>query len=72
MSDIQKGKIDIEIGQRLRTLRDIQTAKGLAGKLGIPESTYRSYEYGQRHVPDRIKVKIAAYYNKSVDEIFYA
>ena len=72
MAGEKRPMTDHEIGNLLRKLRGIRTAVGLAGELGISPSTYRSYEYGQRHVPDSMKIRIAAYYGKSVEEIFYA
>ena len=63
---------DAEIGGKLKRLRGIRTMSGLAQELGIPVSTYQSYEYGARHVPDAVKIKIAKYYGLSVSEIFFA
>lgn len=72
MAGEKKPMTDQEIGLRLKNLRDGRTAIITAERLGISPSTYRSYEYGQRHVPDNMKIRIAAYYGKSVEEIFYA
>ena len=68
---------DIEVGRRLRELRMADTAPGnrtaasIAEKLGVKPSTYRAYEYGTRHVPDKVKIRIAEYYGQNVDNIFY-
>lgn len=61
----------LEIGKRLKDLRDGRPVRRIAETLGISPSTYRSYEYGQRGVPDTMKIKIAEHYGKTVQEIFY-
>ena len=58
-------------------LRELRMKKGLsqtkvAKDLGIPLTTYNAYETGQNIPRDETKIKIAEYYNRSVQFIFYA
>lgn len=60
-----------KIGIRLRELRGDKSQTELCSELGIRRSAYWMYEHGERIPRDNVKKKIAAYYNKTVDEIFY-
>lgn len=55
----------------LRELRGNLTQIEVAKKLGITKSSWAMYERGERVPRDEVKVKIAKYFNKSVQEIFY-
>lgn len=57
--------------QRLRALRGSDTQDEVAKKLGITKSAWAMYERGERVPRDEIKVKIAAYFCKTVQEIFF-
>ena len=63
-----------EIGRRLKALRieKKMTQMDLSKELGIPQSTIASYERGARVPVDSIKIEIADYFGKSVEEIFFA
>lgn len=64
--------IDLSIiGSRLRMLRGNKRSKQVASDLGIPPSTLSMYEQGKRMPRDEIKIKIAKYYKKSVEDIFF-
>lgn len=64
--------IDLSIiGSRLRMLRGNKRSKQVASDLGIPQSTLSMYEQGKRMPRDEIKIKIAKYYKKSVEDIFF-
>lgn len=57
-------------------LRYLRTKKGLtqtevAKSLGIPVTTYNAYETGQNVPRDEMKVRIANYYSRSVQFIFF-
>lgn len=61
----------IKIGKRLAELRGKKTQEEVASALGISTSTLSMYECGERIPRDTIKVKIAKYYKKSVQAIFF-
>ena len=60
-----------EIGIRLRELRGVRTRTGVAKQIGISYSALCQYEYGIKLPNDATKVKIANYYGKSVQDIFF-
>ena len=61
-----------EIGISLMQLRGDRTQREVAMALNISEPAIRHYESGKRIPKDNIKIKIARYYGKKVDEIFFA
>ncbi|NLY72800.1 MAG: helix-turn-helix transcriptional regulator [Tissierellia bacterium] len=60
-----------KIGKRLRQLRGTTPGREVCQALGISRSTLSMYEQGRRIPRDEIKSKLAKYYNKSVQEIFF-
>lgn len=56
---------------RLRDLREDSdlTQQQIADKLHIKQSTYSQYENGQRQIPIDSLIKLAIFYNTSVDYI---
>lgn len=60
-----------EIGRTLTLLRGKKTLKEVSTDLGISISALTMYENGHRIPRDEIKIKLAQYYNKSVQEIFF-
>lgn len=60
------------IGNRLKALRGDKTIKEVAESLSISESALSMYETGNRIPRDEIKIRIAQYYGRSVQSIFYA
>lgn len=60
------------IGRKLHTLRGVLDAKTVADALGISTSALFMYERGERIPRDQIKKRIAQYFGKSVEEIFFA
>lgn len=60
-----------KIGQLLFVLRGTKTQREVAKALGISDSAVRQYESGNRVPMDEIKIRIAAYYDKTVQEIFF-
>ena len=60
-----------EIGKILVNLRGEKSQKEVATALGISISALSMYETGERVPRDSIKIRISAYYNKPIQEIFY-
>ena len=61
----------IIIGERLRQLRGSRTQKEVADALGVSEMSISFWERGERMPSDDLKIKIAAYFKKSVQSIFF-
>lgn len=59
------------IAERLISLRGTKTQAEVAKALGISQSTYAMYEIGRRIPTDEIKIRIANYYNTTVQNIFF-
>ena len=57
--------------QRLRDLREDRDLKQreIAAHLNCSQKTYSNYELGQRDIPTDALIKLALYYNVSVDYI---
>ena len=70
----QKGGLHMALsaGDKMRTLRGNKSQEQVAEALGIPVSTYASYEQGVRIPRDSMKRKIADYYNRTVQFIFFS
>ena len=62
----------IEIGKRLIALRGDLTQEQVAKALGVCTSTIGMYERGERIPRDEVKTEIAKFYDKTVQEIFFA
>lgn len=62
----------VDIGKRLIELRGNRTQEEVARANDISVSAIGMYERGERIPRDELKIKLAAYYNKSVQEIFFA
>lgn len=60
-----------KIAEKLRNLRGDRSISDVAMDLGITPSALSNYEQGLRVPRDEIKEKIARYYKKSVDYIFF-
>ena len=58
-------------GERLRTLRGSETLQAVADAIGITRSALCAYENENRVPKDSIKVKLAEYYNTTVQAIFF-
>lgn len=63
----------IALGRKLKALRSTTgLSQELLGKnLGITGAAWRLYELGMRIPNDKVKKKIAVYFNKTVDELFF-
>ena len=60
-----------EIGKYLYELRGDIPREDVAREIGVSVSAISMYENGERIPRDAIKVKIAKYYKKTVQEIFF-
>lgn len=54
---------------RIKNLRKHynRTQKQMANYIGVTERTYSNYENGKTRVPTKVLIKLAYYYNTSVD-----
>ena len=59
------------IAERLIKLRGDKTRDKVADACGISKSALAMYELGERIPRDEIKIKLAAYYNTTVEAIFF-
>ncbi len=64
-------EIDQTIAERLVAARGERTRQEVASAVGISLSALSMYENGQRVPRDEIKVALANYYGKTVQELFY-
>ena len=62
----------MSIGKKLRALRGNLSQKIAAERIGITKSALAMYERDERIPRDEVKIKIAEYYNESVQSIFFA
>ena len=60
-----------KIGQRLKTLRGSRSLEDVANALEVTSMAVSLWERGERMPSDDMKVKIAAYYKKSVMALFF-
>ena len=67
-----KGDVNMSVNQKLRELRGNQTQMEVAAGIGITKSSWAMYERGERVPRDEVKKRIAAYFGKTVQEIFFA
>lgn len=57
--------------ETLIKLRGNRTREEVAKAIGIKPRSLQSYELGDRQPSDGVKIKIAKYYNRSVQYIFF-
>jgi DNA-binding XRE family transcriptional regulator len=57
--------------KKLKDLRGDRSQKEVAEAVGISISALGMYEIGKRVPKDSIKIRLAAYYKKSVEDIFF-
>lgn len=60
------------IGKRLIELRGSRTQEEVARACDLSLSAVGMYERGERVPRDEIKIRLAKYYNKTVQDIFFA
>jgi len=56
----------------LKNLRGAKSQSQIAAALGITKSSWAMYERGERVPRDEVKIKIANFFGKSVQDIFFA
>ena len=61
-----------KIAERLAKLRGKRTQAEVAEAIGVSPSAYSMYETGERIPRDEIKIRIAKYYGRTVNTIFFA
>lgn len=61
-----------KIARKLVELRGDRSRQEVSNALGISLSALAMYENGDRIPRDETKVRIATFYGKSVEEIFFA
>ena len=59
------------IANRLIRLRGKKSQEEVANDIGISASTISMYEQGRRMARDEIKIRLANYYNVTVQELFF-
>ena len=59
-------------GEKLKELRGEKTQREIAEELNISPSAWAMYESNERVPRDSLKITIANFFNKSVEEIFYS
>lgn len=60
------------IAENLRSLRGDRTQKEVADAVGVTPMAISQYEQGERVPNDAIKIRLAAYFDKTVEDIFFA
>ena len=60
-----------KIGRRLSDLRGTIPREKVASEVGVSVSAVSMYENGERVPRDAIKIKLADFYGKTVQEIFF-
>ncbi len=60
-----------KIGKKLVKLRGENTQAFVAKAINVSQSTYAMYEAGKRVPSDEVKIKIAKYYGRTVQSIFF-
>lgn len=58
-------------GEILKMLRGDNSQEEISKKIGITKSSWAMYERNERVPRDEVKVKIAHFFGKTVQEIFY-
>lgn len=62
----------MSFGAKLRELRGSKTKEEVANAIDVTYSSYSKYEREERIPRDEVKMRIAAYYNTTVQSIFFA
>ena len=59
------------VAEKLIKLRGKRSQEEVATAVGISKSALSMYENGERIPRDEIKIRLARYYNESVESIFF-
>lgn len=57
--------------ETLKALRGDKSQETIAAEIGITKSSWAMYERGERVPRDEVKIKIAKYFGKTVEELFF-
>lgn len=60
-----------KVAKKLVKLRGTRSQEEVAKAVGISASALSMYENGERVPRDEIKIKLAKYYEKSVESLFF-
>lgn len=72
MNEITNVTIDREkMAEKLISLRGDRTQKEVSEAVGISPSALAMYETGERAPRDEIKLRLAAYYHTTLQELFF-
>lgn len=61
----------MSFGAKLKNLRGNKSQEEIAKEIGITKSSWAMYERNKRIPRDEVKIRIANYFHKSVQEIFF-
>lgn len=61
-----------EVGERLRKLRGSRTLEEVGAAIGVSSMAVSLWERGERAPSDEMKVRLANYYKKTVNAIFFS
>jgi len=59
------------IGRKLKDLRGKRTVQEVATAAGVSTSSISMYENGERIPRDEVKVKLAKFFNVSIEYLFF-
>ena len=68
----REGKVIMSIGNRLRELRGSRPHRDVAAAVGITTSTNAMNERDERTPRDEMKVRLAKFYNVTVQDLFFS
>lgn len=60
------------IAEKLREARGDKTRKEVSKAVGISLNALMMYENGKRVPRDDVKIRLANFYNKGIEELFFA
>ena len=61
----------MSFGEKLRELRGDKSQEAMAQEVGVTKSAWAMYERNERIPRDEVKVRIANYFHRTVQEIFF-
>lgn len=61
----------MNFGSKLKKLRGDKTQEEISKEIGITLSSWAMYEQNKRIPRDEVKIKIAQFFNTTVQEIFF-
>ena len=62
---------EMSFGEKLKVLRGNRSQEVMAKELNITKSSLAMYEQNKRVPRDEVKIRIANYFGKTVQELFY-